>query len=56
MIHLQRASAIKSRLAKIDADVATHHARGERTDVDQLLDERLHLAQTLAILTLETLA
>ena len=56
MIHMQRSTAIRSRLATIDADVAAHHARGDRTDVDELLDERLHLTQTLAILTLDTLA
>ena len=56
MIHLQRGAAIKRRLAKIDADVAMHHVRGDRTDVNELLDERIELAQALAILPLQMLS
>jgi hypothetical protein len=56
MIHLQRGVALKGRLAQIDADVAMHHANGDRTDVDALLDERLDLAQRLAFLDLQSLA
>jgi hypothetical protein len=56
MIHLQRGAAIKRRLAQIDADVAMHHVRGDRTDVDELLDERIELAQALGILPFQMLA
>jgi hypothetical protein len=56
MIHMQRGAAIKRRLGQIDADVVRHHARGDRTDVDALLDERVDLAQRLAFLELESLA
>jgi hypothetical protein len=33
-----------------------HHVRGDRTDVDELLDERIELAQALGILPLQMLA
>ena len=58
MIHLQRNAALKGRLAQIDADVARqrHHARGDRTDVNELLDERFDLVQRLAFLGLQSLA
>ena len=56
MIHMQRGVAMNRRLAQIDADVVRHHARGDRTDVDELLDERLDLAQRLAFLGLQSLA
>jgi hypothetical protein len=56
MIHLQRGTAIRQRLAQIDADVAVHHARGDRTDVNELLDERLDLADALAMLRSQMLA
>ena len=56
MIHLQRGTATRRRLAQIDADVAAHHARGDRTDVNELLDERLELADALAMLRSQMLA
>ena len=56
VIHLQRGAALTRRLGQIDADVAMHHARGDRTDVDELLDERLELAHALATLRSQLLA
>jgi hypothetical protein len=56
MIHLQRGAAYKRRLTQIDAEMAMHHVRGDRTDVNALLDERLELTQALAILPLQMLA
>jgi hypothetical protein len=56
MMHMQRGAAIKRRLAQIDADVAVRHARGDRTDVNELLDERLELADALVTLRSQLLA
>jgi hypothetical protein len=55
LIHLQRGAALTRRLAQIDADVAVRHVRGERTDVDDLLDERIDLVHRLAFLELQLL-
>lgn len=50
MLNQQRATAIELRLAEVDEEIAALAADAYMTDVDRLLDERMHLVQYLCAL------
>jgi hypothetical protein len=45
LVSIQVATTAKRRLAAIDALIAHHYASGDKTDVDELLDERTQIVQ-----------